>query len=782
MTDIDRGTRRNTFIVGWALLALGVSAIGLLILTRCGLFREKASLWLDLVGEHQFAEAYYAPRYELEGANPDDLVYLDNRWHRTAPNKPGFLSIGPTAAFEIPLATMPVSGILHLAPRWGDQAGPREVALRVNGAQVLRFPAPTRTRREFTIPPRLVRTGLNELEIECPGASSFRVIKLRLDSHPGSTTWQDSERGSWVDSAGGRPGIFQIPGAQLSFYLRPSPQAVLRFRLPAVTNASAVHTVTVQQIGGVPETVFTGHSGDGPVEVPLGASSRGPLRLTFDVKRLEGDGERADPVAFPWGAPRIVVPPSASAARRPSTRPALPRRPNIILYVIDALRADHLQTYGYQRATSPVIAEFAQDAMVFDHAYAHSVWTRPSVGSLMTGLLPNQHLAVNDTGHLSSSLRLMSSYLHQAGYTCIGLQTNGNAGRNFGFDRDFDVFLPRARAASSTSTPSAARRPPQETAAAQSDEERRERSRAQSRSSERVLFHLVRLADELKEPYFLFIQTIDPHDPYDPPEGFRQLAAGRTIPGPHPEEALRQFLSLPDSQVRSAEAERLRRHLEALYDCEIRHNDHYFGQVLEFLRQRMQYDAAAIILTADHGEAFREHGYDGYHSTFYENTIRVPLILRLPFSKSGSRVQTIVQHIDLLPTLLDLAGLDPPDLPGRSLLAAAETGDEVPPPTVHAIRYRDLQIPRFPTEGRAVVSWPWKLIQNDIWRPSLEVYDVERDPGEQRNLWPRTDPVLMGFFMEEARRVPLRLREVYAGETKLTPEMEEALRALGYME
>jgi arylsulfatase A-like enzyme len=160
----------------------------------------------------------------------------------------------------------------------------------------------------------------------------------------------------------------------------------------------------------------------------------------------------------------------------------------------------------------------------------------------------------------------------------------------------------------------------------------------------------------------------------------------------------------------------------------------------------------------------------------------VPLIVKPPFSRSGFRVEAPVQHLDVVPTMLRLAGLAAPELPGRSLLSVAAGDDGAAPRTVHAMRYRDLEIPRFVTEGQAVVSWPWKLIQNDVWAPRYEVYNLRKDPLERTNLWPGADPVLRGFLLQEVRREPLRLREVYRRSAKMTPEAEEALRALGYVQ
>jgi arylsulfatase A-like enzyme len=738
---------------------------------------ERAAVWKDLAADHEFAEAFFAPEYRLDGRDPAQVAYLDDRWSGAQPGGQGLLSTGPVAAFDLPLVSMPVAVTVSLLPEWETPAGRREVTLRLNGAPLASFFAPATARQRLDVPAALVRTGANRLEIDCQGARSFRVFDLLVQPRPADTPAPRLEKGSWVDRTGGKARILQIPGAQLSYYLRSPGLATLRFDLPSASGAPANYSVRMQRRRGAPETIFTGKSGDGEVEVPLTQPEGTLLRISFEVARRAGSRGRG-PAAYAWGAPGIFRAPRVGSQR--STRKTLGDRqaarklPNVVIYVIDALRADHLEAYGYDRPTSPEITRFAREAAVFEHAYTQSVWTKPCVGSLLTGLLPSEHRAVNDVAHLSESVKLLSSYLRPLGYTSIGLQANGNAGQYFGFARDFDVFLTLGRPRVAAGPGAKGRRagPPQHVEPG---------SEWGSRSSETVLRRLVELGGRLKPPFFVFIQTIDPHDPYDPPAEYRD-PADRSFPGLSPKEALTRFLLLPPDALASADAGRLREHLENLYDGEIRHNDHYFGQTLSFLRDRGHYDDSIIALTADHGEAFRGHGYDGYHSAFYENTIRVPLIVKPPFSRNGLRVQAPVQHLDIVPTMLQLAGLTAPGLPGRSLLSVAGGDDDAPPPTVHAARYRDLEIARFRTEGQAVVAWPWKLIQNDLWAPRYEIYNLRKDPLERTNLWPGADPVLRGFLRQETRRAPLRLRETYGGGAKLTPQAEEALRALGYVE
>jgi arylsulfatase A-like enzyme len=217
-----------------------------------------------------------------------------------------------------------------------------------------------------------------------------------------------------------------------------------------------------------------------------------------------------------------------------------------------------------------------------------------------------------------------------------------------------------------------------------------------------------------------------------------------------------------------------------LYDGEIRHNDFQFERLLDLLRQRGVYDRTAILVTADHGEALMDHTNVSTHEEFYDETVRVPLILRPPGGTPALRVAAAVQHLDVLPTILDLAGLPKPaELPGSSLRHVAEGRGPAGPRAIVLARYRDQQIQRFRADARAVVRWPFKLVQLHVWEPRYELYDLEADPGERSNLWrsgveppPAAFRALIGYM-----RSP---RTAQAQAPSLSPEGLEELRALGY--
>jgi choline-sulfatase len=393
------------------------------------------------------------------------------------------------------------------------------------------------------------------------------------------------------------------------------------------------------------------------------------------------------------------------------------------------------------------------------------VWTRPAVGSLLSWRFPWEHGAVNDVGRLSPDLDLVSSLLSKRGYTCIALQANGNAGKRFGFGRGFQVFVDA--------------------------EEINPTADLRQISSARVQKKLLDLADRLREPFFLFIQTIDPHDPYDPPPGYRRFVQF------HPFNKLPRLRWLGDHAVATRVERKLANqstqpeaaalaasYLEGLYDGNILHNDHWFGELVHWLKARGYFERTAVFLTADHGEAFREHGYDRWHAALYENTVRVPLILKPPHFTGRRLCREPVQHVDVVPTILEMVGSGDHGLPGRSLLASVRQAGTLLPRPLHIVRYRDLEIDRYRWEGRAVVSWPWKLIQDDLWRSRYELYDLARDPDEKHDLIQHPtedDTVPLSFLRQEMRRHPMMLEEVYRRHSRLRAGDEEALKALGYV-
>ncbi len=439
----------------------------------------------------------------------------------------------------------------------------------------------------------------------------------------------------------------------------------------------------------------------------------------------------------------------AAAALRTALYAAGQNRPHVLIYLIDTLRADHLGSYGYSLETSPNLDAFARDAIRFTRSMAQSSWTRASVASIFTGLHPRSHAVNGRTDTLSPKAVTLAGVLRATGYQTAGFITNGNVSKNFGLHHGFDdyVYLQERRTAEIH---------------VQSDA-----------LNEGAFGWLENRGTE--RPFSLYLHSVDPHDPYTPRSPFRErfieaqqfpeLVALRTL--------LRARLTADEIPAVSAE-------LTALYDAEIAHNDHHFGQLMQWLRDHDLYDQTLIFIMSDHGEAFHDHGRWGRGNTLYQEQIAVPLIVKLPGQVGAGRtVDDLAQHVDIMPSILDLLGVPIPDVvQGRSLWPTVASGRVDPHTTSTSYLKLDGQ------EMKSLQTATHKLIRFPVEGQPLsrtELYDLAADPAELEDL-SRTRQVAGGYFLSALQAVVLD-RPVYleTSEAVLDEELADRLRALGYI-
>ena len=426
---------------------------------------------------------------------------------------------------------------------------------------------------------------------------------------------------------------------------------------------------------------------------------------------------------------------------RTGDAPGETRRPNIVLYVVDTVRADRLGVYGHDRPTSPRLDTFAESALVFENAYAQSSWTRPAVASLFTGLLPPAHGAVGRRSVLPEEASTLAEILAANGYEGMGLVRNPNVSRTFGFSQGFTRF------------------------------------RSEDRDLDETMLERVRLwLDERGEgqgPFFLFLHAIDPHGPYAPTPEFERLFDAAGAP-PH-YRTVRYLLQLNRGEVApdagTAEA------LSRLYDAEVAQNDRAFGDLLDELEARGMAEETAVIYISDHGEEFGEHGRWEHGLSLYEEVLRIPFVMRLPGQAAG-RVAAPAQQIDLLPTLLGYLGIEGPPTDGRNLLAPRRSEDG--PLDVYAHLDVDGHRSAALIRGRFKLVLPLSSSQGD--EPML--FDLEADPAEEKNLASDRPDIV-------ERMLDLVVSQGLAGEAAPTVEIEDdeidedvrrRLRALGYID
>ena len=445
---------------------------------------------------------------------------------------------------------------------------------------------------------------------------------------------------------------------------------------------------------------------------------------------------------------------------------------NVLLITIDALRADHLGAYGYPRATSPNIDRLAREGVLFRRAVAQWPLTSPSFASMMSSSYGHTNGVMRTTAQRMPDRSVMLAELLKAGgYSTWAAVGNVNLARIFNFDQGFDTYLELWR---------------------EGDRERTERVTRRG-------IDLLGKASESR-PFFLWLHYFDPHARYRPPEPFDEMFvddpyfdASWRVPL-FPEK--RRDLGGISANVNLGDEDRVAYYV-AQYDAEIRYVDEQVGIVLKALEERGLAGKTLVVLTSDHGESLGDHGYFFEHGRFpYDDCVHVPLILSGPGTgKPGETVRSPVGLIDLAPTLLDLAGLPSnPEAEGKSLRRLLE-GDRASG-SRWAFAFTESGFTQ--DYQRSITSERYKLVyvpdagdRRVLKGRELELYDLEEDPGETKNL--------VDERPEVARRLKERLWRWMAdggsrsqsgsGSRAKTPEAvridrpaEEQLRSLGYLE
>ncbi len=435
-------------------------------------------------------------------------------------------------------------------------------------------------------------------------------------------------------------------------------------------------------------------------------------------------------------------------------------KPNILMIMLDAQRADRLGCYGDEEAAAtPNMDALAKDGRIFLHAYSQASHTKPSTASLLTSRYPTEHRAIHKTEALPSGVTTIAEILGEEGYYCGGIVSNVNLAPVYNFQQGFHeyTYLPPKFLFG-----------------------------ANEAASRLVIYGVLRLirmklvksiyvdhfyrSGEVVTAYFddffrrnkdhkffLFLHYMDPHDPYfeHPYNGHGYSRA--VMPNPDP---------------------RFVKPFKDLYRQDVEYTDHWIGQVTDRLKSEGLYDKTLIVLTADHGEEFYEHQGWWHGTTLHEEQIHVPLIIKLPAPADTLHSDPLpARSVDIVPTILTAVGIEPLDvMRGRDLFAPV-SADFVPEVFSEADH-----------EGNVVQMLrvgSWKFIKtnpdNPRRRPPVQLYNLSDDPFELKNL--------ASERRELAADLEAQLRELYADITAAREEgaektmdraTQERLRALGY--
>ncbi|MEE8483944.1 MAG: sulfatase-like hydrolase/transferase [Nitrospinota bacterium] len=406
--------------------------------------------------------------------------------------------------------------------------------------------------------------------------------------------------------------------------------------------------------------------------------------------------------------------------------------PSVILISIDTLRADHLRTYGYDRIETPSIDALARDGVLFRKAYAHVPITLPSHTSILTGTYPNFHGVRNNGEFLASKeLNTAAEIFKSAGYDTAAFVGAFVLDSRFGLDQGFDLYDDDMENGKKVKSSLGIK-------------ERRAEDVVKS-----ALGWLEKQAVSSGAPFLMFVHLFDPHAEYDPPEPF------------------------------------LSKYADNLYDGEIAYTDSQVGVLLAGLKELGLYDNTVVVLTSDHGESLGEHGEKSHIIFIYNSTIWVPLVIKAPFGKyAGKVVNGMVRHIDILPTIMEVAGIDErvpiemkSDMQGISL-AGLMGGDGQ---DIRLVSYAESWYPKLYYGWSAPESIRYDGYEY-ISLPVPEFYDLQKDPGEVDNIYETRKDLAKKYALklEEIKKLSEKGR-ISDARREMDRETLAKLKSLGYI-
>lgn len=551
------------------------------------------------------------------------------------------------------------------------EAGPRKLSLQGHRISDLDFPGSARDE----VIPRFFFLRLPRNQT----MSIFEAVKLFRRGQEGNHSGRYESFGGQI-----RPSLHTKAGESWSFHgtFTSQPNLELRFshyldgadQIRYRVRLKATHT---QANDWTHTGKFIADPAWRHLRIPLPKLS-GNASLIFETESSE---EKA---SVHWANPSLVSPSRGG--------------PNVLIYVMDALRARQLSLYGYEKETAPFLRKLGEESLVFEQAYATTSWTKPTVASLMTSLYPMTHGigATSYTDPVPESVTTLPEYFQKAGYHTAHFSANPLNANLSNLHQGFDV----------TYTPNAFL----ETNPAESGKKVRATT---------INRHLIPWIEAHRDrPFFIYVQTMDTHTPFEAPE--------------------------------TPQALRGEGNLEDRYNAEIHANDAALRDLVSALREKKLLENTLLVITADHGEAFGEHGQGGHGTSVYQEEIRIPLVVSHQGKVQPERTKRPANLVDLMPTLLNYCQIDhdPQSVQGVDLL-----GDAVDRILVSAkfVYPRDEAFNADPSsEAYGIIHQPWKLIvlQQPDSPLTMALYHLENDPQERHNLAEDRPEILKDLFQK----------------------------------
>jgi arylsulfatase A-like enzyme len=464
-----------------------------------------------------------------------------------------------------------------------------------------------------------------------------------------------------------------------------------------------------------------------------------------------------------------------------SLGPSNSSRPNVILIVMDTVRADHISALGYQRNTTPNLKRLAADAVVYSNAVSASDITITSHASLFTGMYPSWHGSYCQPPEalygreLGKKFPTIAELLRKNGYQTVGVAANLYLRSDFGLERGFDEFrIPRPVPLLPDQTGYLLRRALRRGLSLVIDTAQFDRLYALGEDVDLTLFSTLDHRSRRDAPLFVFLNYMDSHFPYVPPAPYNVAFAGWRP------RITQDILEEEQTQITRGQGEPpgYRAHCESEYDGAIVYMDAQIGKVIEWLKRENAYDNTMIVVTADHGESFGERNRVGHANSPYQNLLHVPLLVKYPHNARRGVEDRLVSLIDVAPTILEIAQVPlPGTIQGRPVTTPSETravyAETFPCPV--------MQPPECPRgcSAKAVFAWPMKYIASGSGK--RELFDLSSDPDEKTNLFIQQRELathLDAVLTDWKKNLPTQTRQ----NKQVDPEKLKQLQGLGYIQ
>jgi arylsulfatase A-like enzyme len=749
------------------------------------------ALWLGLslpgcqrpVGETSLVEEFpwvvsgplLAPAEELGHAR--SAAFLAGRWQQSR-ETPERALVGSGSLVFYADEAVPVNLILE-----GRAGSPCTIRVSVNGDLPNEMQLTTQwSVLQLELPAAQVRPGRNTVGLQGGSLSEWRRFEVS-PSLAGRAASPSEQLGAYVQN--GPPATLNVPYAnRLVFPLQlPGGPVELRIdRIEAWNDLGGALPLTeewelsvelrsedpVEQKSwllrgtGTHRLVLSPSQQPRTVNLALTAHLKtrplpGQLGLTLFEPRLSypesptGTADEAEDAGEGGSSSEPSVSPTSPFG--PPAGKAAPK-PNVLIYLVDTLRADHLGCYGYTKPTSPRLDSLAAEGILFEDVTAESPWTKPSTATVLTGLPSLAHGVLDFADQLPPDKTTLAELFAAAGYDTAGFFTNPMASPLFGFERGF----------------------------AKVDYERLEDC---GPMTDRVVDWLQQRSNQ--KPFFLYIHTLDPHLPYAPPAAL--AASWSPDKARFDDEDYAHLVSL-SSRGRAAEVEQLVTQMTALYDGEIAANDMALGRLLDQLKSQGVYDQTLILVISDHGEELYDRQAVGHLHSLYQELIRVPWVMKLPGgAQAGRRVSSNWRHLDMAPTVLTLAGLAvPAQMTGRSFDPGSPESPS--PPSLSYVHTGRGAVPMaqashpYLLQAEGLRLGKYQLVRAEAQLMNrlepLALYDLESDPGQHTNL-AFERPVTRAHLLRLTRTLLGRIIPSTSTPTADPTAVQDSLRGLQYL-